>query len=101
MTRLLLKSVGLILVLCAASHLSNSGFTAWAQQKMPERVRIVAPDGLSAKIHVKPEVRSETLQIALDGEVFETVGSQGDFYELRVPDKNATGFVSQSRDCSL
>jgi tetratricopeptide (TPR) repeat protein len=93
LTRLLLKSVGLIFVLCVASHLSSPEFVAWAQQKMPDKVKIVAPDGLSTKIHVKPDPRSETLQIALDGDVFETVGLHGTFYEVRVPDKRATGFV--------
>ncbi len=93
MTRLVLKSVVLLLVLCVASHLSNSELNASAQQKMPDRVKVVAPDGLSVRIHIKPDAQSETLQIALDGEVFETVGEQGDFYELRVPDKRAPGFI--------
>ena len=33
------------------------------------------------------------MQIALDSEVYETVSEQGQFYEIRVPDKNASGFV--------
>jgi tetratricopeptide (TPR) repeat protein len=91
-TRLLLKSVGMIFVLCTAPYLMNSEFSAWAQEKIPVKIRIVAPGGF-ARIYVKPEASADMMQIALDTEVFETVSVQGQFYEIRVPDKNVTGFV--------
>ena len=92
MTRLLLKSVGMLFLTCAASYLLNPVLPAWAQEMMPARVKIVAPGGF-ARIYMKPDRGAEMMQIALDAEVFETVSEQGQFYEIRVPDKNVSGFV--------
>lgn len=95
MTRSLFKSVGMIFILCATSYLMTLGMPAWAQEKMPARVKIVAPLGF-VRIYVKPDTSAEMMQIALDAEVYETVSEQGPFYEIRVPDKNITGYVLKS-----
>jgi tetratricopeptide (TPR) repeat protein len=66
---------------------------AYGQSEFPKAVKVVAPDGFSTSIYTQPSASSQALGIAFNGIVFETVGTQGDFVEVRVPDKNTTGFL--------
>lgn len=64
----------------------------WAQ-RLPKAIKIVAPDGVSTKIYSKPDLSSEAVGIAINGDVFE-VASEGDpFIEISIPEKKRNGFV--------
>ncbi|HMK35264.1 MAG TPA: protein kinase [Desulfomonilaceae bacterium] len=64
-----------------------------AETQFPKAIKIVAPNGFSTSVYTKPSTASEVLGIAFNGTVMETVGAQGEFIEVRVPDKQANGFV--------
>lgn len=67
---------------------------ASAKDNLPEAVQVDAPDGLSTNIYGKPEKKSDLLGIALQGDILEVRGTQGEFYEIRLPaDKKVSGFV--------
>ncbi|AFM22827.1 protein kinase domain-containing protein [Desulfomonile tiedjei] len=67
---------------------------ASAKENLPEAVQISAPDGLSTNIYSHPEKKSDLLGIALQGDILEVRGVQGEFYEIRLSvDKKVSGFV--------
>jgi tetratricopeptide (TPR) repeat protein len=83
--------------ICAILQVWIAATATHAQPQFPKgTVKIVAPDGFSTSIYTQPNTSSEVLGIAFNGTIMETVGTQGDFVEVRVPDKpdkNATGFI--------
>ncbi|MBI4961713.1 MAG: tetratricopeptide repeat protein [Desulfomonile tiedjei] len=83
------------LVFCFVLSLSACCFLApvYGQGQFPNAVKIVAPDGISAKVFSQPKVGSEVLDTAFNGVILEAVGPKEDFIEVRLPGKKVTGYV--------
>jgi tetratricopeptide (TPR) repeat protein len=64
-----------------------------AQGTHPSAVKILAPDGVSTRVLAEPREGAEIVDTALNGVIFETIGANDGWVEVRLPDKNRNGFV--------
>lgn len=65
-----------------------------ATEQFPAAVQVEAPDGLSTPIFSKPAPGSEPLGIALQGDILESRGVEGEFVQVRLPGhRQASGYV--------
>lgn len=65
-----------------------------ATEQFPEAVKVEAPDGLSTPIYSKPAVGSDLLGIALQGDILEVRGVEGEFLQVRLPNhRQVSGYV--------
>ncbi len=90
------KTAAALILVCFLAIIPGTTGMALAQERMPEAVKIDAPDGLSTKILKTPEDAGEILGIALHGDVLEVTGKTGDYYEVRYGDSGGKGFVLES-----
>ncbi len=60
-----------------------------------QAIKIVAPDAVSVPVYSQPNTASDLVNIALNNDILEVVGDRGEFLEVRVPSKNAVGFVQK------
>jgi len=79
-------------LVCLLSAVLPVGF-AHGQGKFPNAVKIVAPDGVSAKIFTEPKLGARVLDTALNGQILEAVGPTDGFVQVRLPGKTVTGYV--------
>ncbi len=96
MERSTCKAALLFLSLCVCLSLSGAACSARAAEQFPSAVKIVPPDGRSTKIFSRPNIGSETLDTAFNGEILEVVGHKDSFVEVRLPEKKVSGFVLQA-----
>lgn len=80
------------LVVCALLTLVFV-YPVCGQGKFPNAVKILAPDGISTRIFAEPRPGAEVLDTAFNGVILETVGTVDGYVEVKLPDKNMTGFV--------
>jgi tetratricopeptide (TPR) repeat protein/serine/threonine protein kinase len=83
-----------LLAVCVFFQFWSAASLVRASEQFPEAVQVEAPDGLSTPIYSKPALGSEPLGIALQGDILESRGMEGEFVRVRVPgDKKASGYV--------
>lgn len=90
------KTAVILVVLCSLCFLGHTTGLVFAQEAVPEAVRIDAPDGLSTKIRKSAGPTGEVVGIALQGDVLEVVAKEGEYYKVRLGAEGKTGFVLEA-----
>jgi len=86
------KTVFFGLLACAILILTFA-HSVCGQDKLPSAVKILAPDGISTRVFAAPRPGAEVLDTALNGVILETVGATDGYVEVKLPDRNTSGFV--------
>ncbi|MEW6348013.1 MAG: tetratricopeptide repeat protein [Thermodesulfobacteriota bacterium] len=68
---------------------------AFSDEKLPKAIKITASEGLT-RIFTEANEASEPLSMAVDGAVYQVSGEAGDFWEIKVPEKNTSGYLPKA-----
>ncbi len=69
---------------------------AYSQEKVPQAVEIRTREALT-KIFTGPNESSDMLAMTENGHIYQVAGDAGEFWEIRVPEKNAVGFIPKAQ----
>ena len=79
--------------MCIMACVTVFGTSSQAEKGLPEAVLVNAPNGISVNLYAKPDVGADVITIVVHGNKLEVLGQSGNFYKVRVPGQDESGYV--------